>query len=362
MRHLWKNVDPENMEATRMIALSLPRGSGFGWATCGENLIREFQKMPGGAYGVVLENDLPLELGDPVLHAIQGVNLLPMQPQVRSTVKDVGYCFIEDSLQAILYRSNGWRYFNGNVVAGSEWGARNLRDIGFKDAVAVVQGVDTDLFRPVEPVQPRDPGRFIIYSGGKWEFRKGQDVAVKAAAVMMQRHPDVYLMCHWHNPWPATVGPVTARDALRDAKIPVDRISGSIDGPWVHEALPHWYSSCDVGLFPNRCEAGTNLVMMEFMACGRPVIATYAHGHADVLNKSDPLILHAQKQFVHMGLDSQPRGLWYEPDLGEVIDRLEWAYGHRERMEAAGEVNRQRMLKFTWASAARKLMDVCTQT
>jgi hypothetical protein len=27
----------------------------------------------------------------------------------------------------------------------------------------------------------------------------------------------------------------------------------------------------NVGFFPNRCEGGTSLVLMEYMACGRPV-------------------------------------------------------------------------------------------
>ena len=36
------------------------------------------------------------------------------------------------------------------------------------------------------------------------------------------------------------------------------------------------YGCTDIGIFPNRCEGGTNLVMMEYMACGKPVIAAIA--------------------------------------------------------------------------------------
>ena len=42
--------------------------------------------------------------------------------------------------------------------------------------------------------------------------------------------------------------------------------------------MPQVYQNTDVGIFPSRCEAGTNLVMMEYMACGKPAIATVGTG------------------------------------------------------------------------------------
>jgi glycosyltransferase involved in cell wall biosynthesis len=40
----------------------------------------------------------------------------------------------------------------------------------------------------------------------------------------------------------------------------------------------------DVAVFPNRCEGGTNLVAMECMACGLPVILSRNTGHLDLID------------------------------------------------------------------------------
>src|SRR5690606_6281917 len=67
------------------------------------------------------------------------------------------------------------------------------------------QGVDTDLFRPVPQAVQRDPrfaGRFTVFSGGKLEYRKGQDLVVAAFKRFQQRRPEALLVAAWHNPWP----------------------------------------------------------------------------------------------------------------------------------------------------------------
>jgi glycosyltransferase involved in cell wall biosynthesis len=45
----------------------------------------------------------------------------------------------------------------------------------------------------------------------------------------------------------------------------------------------------DIGLFPNRCEGGTNLSLMEYMATGKPVVATTTSGHRDILTDTNCL-------------------------------------------------------------------------
>ena len=39
----------------------------------------------------------------------------------------------------------------------------------------------------------------LIFSGGKFEFRKGQDLVVRAVKVLQERHRDVALVAAWHN-------------------------------------------------------------------------------------------------------------------------------------------------------------------
>lgn len=51
--------------------------------------------------------------------------------------------------------------------------------------------------------------------------------------------------------------------------------------------MPYIYKNTDIGLFPNRCEGGTNLMLMEYMACGKPVIASAQTGHADIIRHNN---------------------------------------------------------------------------
>ncbi len=52
--------------------------------------------------------------------------------------------------------------------------------------------------------------------------------------------------------------------------------------PMPKKDLAREMANTDCGLFPNRCEGGTNLVLMEYAATGHEVIANTLTGHADV--------------------------------------------------------------------------------
>jgi hypothetical protein len=72
-----------------------------------------------------------------------------------------------------------------------------------------LQGVDVEIFSPKvrgtrEPRPQRLQGRFVIFSGGKFELRKAQDIAVAAFKAFSQAYPSAkaLLMFSWYNPWP----------------------------------------------------------------------------------------------------------------------------------------------------------------
>ena len=52
--------------------------------------------------------------------------------------------------------------------------------------------------------------------------------------------------------------------------------------PKPHPMMANIYKNTDLGIFPNRCEGGTNLVLMEYMACGKPAMVSNSTGHKDV--------------------------------------------------------------------------------
>jgi glycosyltransferase involved in cell wall biosynthesis len=87
------------------------------------------------------------------------------------------------------------------IIAGSSWNADVLRAHGAPSVELVLQGIDPALFHPA-PRRGLFPGRFLVFSGGKLEARKGQDNVIAAWRIFAARHPDALLISAWHNHWP----------------------------------------------------------------------------------------------------------------------------------------------------------------
>ncbi|MFN9092306.1 MAG: hypothetical protein ACK5V0_12610, partial [Alphaproteobacteria bacterium] len=74
------------------------------------------------------------------------------------------------------------------IVAGSSWNAEVLRAHGIARVETVLQGIDPTLFHPA-PRRGLFPDRFLVFSGGKLEPRKGQDNVMAAWRIFAARHP-----------------------------------------------------------------------------------------------------------------------------------------------------------------------------
>jgi glycosyltransferase involved in cell wall biosynthesis len=200
------------------------------------------------------------------------------------------------------------------IVTGSSWNEELLRSRGITHVKTLMQGVDRTLFHPA-PRRGLFPGRFLIFSGGKSEPRKGQDIVVKAFRIFARKHPEAMLVTAWHSPWP---------HLSEEMDLDLSEFGSRVVdvGPVPNGAMAPIYRECDVALFPNRAEGGTNLVAMECIACGVPTILSDRTGHRDLLR-------HSAARPIRSMRESE------EPDLGEILDALQnifdggkWDTGH----------------------------------
>lgn len=209
------------------------------------------------------------------------------------------------------------------VIAASAWNREWLEDRGIP-AVLCHQGYDPVLFHPGVR-RTRDDGRFRVFSGGKAEYRKGQDIVLAAFARFAERHDDAVLVAAWGSPWPGMAKSFAAHgiEAPPGSEIglPNFRAWAQRAGIKPHQIeivspRPNWrmaevYGGVDCAVFPNRCEGGTNLVAMECMACGVPLLLSMTAGQGDLSVPHFP-------------------GWCYAPGSGELIDAyvggLETAY------------------------------------
>jgi glycosyltransferase involved in cell wall biosynthesis len=118
--------------------------------------------------------------------------------------------------------------------------------------------------------------------------------------------------------------------------------------------MPPILRECDVALFPNRAEGGTNLVAMECMACGVPCIISANTGHLDLIRLDTCLPLTRQTPVAPAASLGGTNG-WGESDLEEIVEALETVWQDRRRAEAIGRTGAALMAELTWPNQMARL-------
>jgi len=378
-----------------MIYLALPRGHTFGWGVCGKYLTRELARFSpvvlhtepfttdhiGDDLDYLFLKGVSAPLSDvvdrtqtrlpqPVLQALTDQRLMPMIPGLRGT-RTIGYTFFEHSLLAAHHVEQARQFFDV-IVAGSSWCRDVLSQHGVENTCTILQGVDETILNPYANHKHYFEDHFVIFSGGKFELRKGQDLVIRAFQIFHERHKDALLVNSWFNHWSFSMHTMaasphinyqfgsedycTAMNTLLVAN-GIDLSSVITLPPRANIAMARIYKNTDCGLFPNRCEGGSNLVLMEYMACGKPAIVSHTSGHRDVANATNALLL----QDLHpmsVAQDEAIVALWDEPNLDEILAQLEWAYNHRETLHTLGTAAGRSMESCTWQATARQFYNL----
>jgi tetratricopeptide (TPR) repeat protein/glycosyltransferase involved in cell wall biosynthesis len=255
------------------------------------------------------------------------------------------------------------------IVTGSHWNEAVLRDRGLTQVCTVLQGIDPTIFHPA-PRAHWWGDRFVIFSGGKLEYRKGQDLVVRAFQKFRDRHPDALLLTAWHNAWPTTMKTLTTaghvtrlpkvdrrgrlqiQSWLVTQGIPADAV---IDvGPIPNHLVGQIIREADVALFPNRGEGGTNLAAMECLACGLRTILSANTGHLDLIG-DHCYALHHQSPVRSPSSDYGVDG-WGESDVDEILETLEAVYGDRPMAQQKGQSAAAFMQDWTWERQIQRLV------
>jgi len=261
-------------------------------------------------------------------------------------------------------------------IAISRWNAEFLKSLNVGPVHLCYQGIDGTLFQP-GPRSSLYSSRFVIFSGGKFEFRKGQDIVLAAFKIFRERHPEALLVTCWQNlntpeakafklaghctnvPQPAPEYGLKTTEWLLQQSLPRDSF---IDLPFTHNLLmPTVLRECNVAIFPNRCEGGTNLVAMEAMACGVPTYVSYNTGQKDLVDLIGCGAFRTQKP-VKQAPDMLTMQDWGETQVDEVVDALEYVYTHGSEVAQSAKAVAEKMQAWEWSPLNEKLLRVvCDQ-
>jgi glycosyltransferase involved in cell wall biosynthesis len=249
------------------------------------------------------------------------------------------------------------------IIAGSSWNHRALTDMGIVNVKTVIQGINTDLFKPSAKKVFRD--RFVVFSGGKLEYRKGQDIALKAFSIFSEKHTDALLVAAWRSDWEnkfsesinnsnlcselkinndfqSSMRAWIERNGIKPSQyLLIDSISNSM--------MNNVYSEVDVAIFPNRCEGGTNLVAMEAMSSGITCIISKNTGHLDIIKQGNCIALTTQGPLKRQATEG-----WGESSVEEIVSHLEAAYdrGPLDRLTVSSS-----MVNYSWKNSIGALLN-----
>ncbi len=257
-------------------------------------------------------------------------------------------------------------------IAISRWNAEYLKSLDVGPVHLCYQGIDPALFHPA-PATGLYRNRFLIFSGGKFEYRKGQDIVLAAFKRFHAKHPESLLVTCWQNlskPEAEAFDHAGHCDGVPDAASDFGlqmkpwffkqglSADSFIDLPFTHNLLmPAVLRECDMAVFPNRCEGGTNLVAMEAMACGVPTYVSYNTGQKDLVD------LIGCGSFRSQGVVKPSNSMktvedWGETEVDEVVQAMERTYTNRAQSRLAAADVATKMRDWAWSDLNEKLLQI----
>jgi glycosyltransferase involved in cell wall biosynthesis len=158
-----------------------------------------------------------------------------------------------------------------------EWGLAKER------CRIIRNGVDPDLFRPVDPREARralgleEQGAYIVFVGGFFPWH-GLELLIEAAPEVLKALPGVRFLLVGDGQTRSGLERQVRRKGLEDAV----RFPGRVG---YHE-VPTWIGAGEVGVVLHRATRsypGDSMKLWEYLACGRPVVATAGPGYGDLV-------------------------------------------------------------------------------
>ncbi|MEO0091426.1 MAG: glycosyltransferase family 4 protein [candidate division WOR-3 bacterium] len=236
--------------------------------------------------------------------------------------KDKNYLFFRPLLLPYIRKLHG-------RIAVSE-AARESNMYYFPgDCRIIPNGINIILYNPsVARLEKFSDPRPKILFLGRFEPRKGLKYLLQALPIIKKEIPDVLLII---------VGAGVLGYAYQEYIAKEVKENIHFAGLIPEEEKPHYYASCDVFCAPSIGYESFGIVLLEAMACGKPVVASDIPGYRTIIN------------------DGQ-EGFLTQPKCPEAIaDRIIKILKNPELAKKMGERGYQKSLKYSWERVAQQV-------
>jgi glycosyltransferase involved in cell wall biosynthesis len=177
-----------------------------------------------------------------------------------------------------------WFELFDHVLSPSNWGRDCMIRWGAPGhrITVIPEGVDPWIYHPYVPRDANRKPRFLMV--GKYETRKGYEVALEAFAIAHTRNPnmELWLKPDWIDGVTSAMHVQFARISQSYAELPISMVQGIL----TIDQMKILYREASCFLFPSLCE-GWGLPLIEALASGIPAIACSHGGQSEFLKAID---------------------------------------------------------------------------
>lgn len=180
----------------------------------------------------------------------------------------------------------------------------------------IPNGIDVDAYRNLLPQDWTElglPGEAqIILAAGRLHPQKGFDVLIRAVAPLLQSRPDWFVVIAGEGPLRQELTSLIATAGL----------AGRILLPGFTPRLGHWLRGCQLFVLPSLWEGMPNVVL-QAMACARPVVATRVEGIPELLESVAPesIVNPGSEEELRHAIDDQMQHVGYRSATGKSLQQ-----------------------------------------
>lgn len=220
------------------------------------------------------------------------------------------------------------------VWVPTPFNAWTFRKSGVKKPISIMPLglIDINYFNPRITGYPMD-GTFTFLSIFEWGERKAPEILLKAFNQEFRKDEPVILICKYVN-----------NDSGVNVKELIDSLSLDPDGGRIilseneqipYYQLPQLYRSSDCFVLPTRGE-GWGMPILEAMACGLPVIASYWSGQQFFMTDANSYPLQVRLTVAKAKCPYYAGFKWAEPDMYHLKSLMRYVFEHPEEAQQKG--------------------------
>lgn len=196
--------------------------------------------------------------------------------------------------------------------------------------IVIPNGIDLEKFNPkVKKLRKFSNDKINILFLGRIEERKGLIYLLKAYKILTKRFSNLRLVIVGEGPLKENLETWVLKNKLKNV---------IFEGKVNEEKVPSYYTSCDIFCAPSIFGESFGLVLVEAMACGKPVVAFANQGYKNVLTGKGANFL------------VKPR------DYKTLAKKLEILIKNKKLREKMGKWGIQEAKKYSWERVAERVL------